>query len=59
MHSGSSNTKYTPYGDANNFFDQLIKSLRSRYQKNLETLMKRSNFISESVQLIYYKLKVS
>ena len=59
MHSGSSNTKYSLYGDANNVVDQLIKSLCSRYQKNLETLMKGSNFISESFQLMYYKLKVS
>ena len=55
MHSDSSNTKFTPYSDANDVIDNLFKSLRSRYQGKLETSMKRSDFTFDSVQLMYYK----
>ena len=41
MHSSSGNIKFTPYSDAN-VIDKLCKSLRSRYQENLETSMKGS-----------------
>ena len=54
MHSNNGNIKFTPYGDAN-VTDKLFKSLRSRYQENLETSMKGSDFIFDSVQLIYYE----
>ena len=50
-----SNTKFTPYSDPNDVIDKLLKSLRSRYQENLETSMKGSDFIFDSVQLLYYK----
>ena len=36
MHSSSGNLKFTPYSDANNVINKLFKSLRSRYQENLE-----------------------
>ena len=55
MHSSSSNIKFTPYSDANDFIDELFKSLHSRYQENLETSMRGSDFIFDSVQLMYYK----
>ena len=55
MHSNSGNIKFTPYSDANDIIEKLFKSLRSRYQENLETSMKGSDFIFDSVQLMYYK----
>ena len=33
----------------------IIVTLRSRYQGNLETLMRGSDFIFDSAQLVYYK----
>ena len=53
MHSNSCNIKFTPYSDANDVVENLFESLRSKYQDNLETLMKESNFIFDSVQLMY------
>ena len=55
MHSNSGNVKLAPYSDANDAIEKLFKSLHSRYQENLETSMKGSDFIFDSVQLIYYK----
>ena len=50
MHSSSDKKKFTRYCDAND-----VKSLRSKYQENLETSMKGSNFIFDSVHLMYCK----
>ena len=55
MHSNGGNIKFTPYSDANNVIEELFKSLRSKYQENLETSMKGSDFIFDSVQLTYHK----
>ena len=55
MHSSSGNIKFTPYGDADDVIDELFESLRSKYQLNLEISMRRSDFISNSVQLMYCK----
>ena len=55
MHSNSGNIKFTPYSDANYVIEKLFKSLRSKYEDNLETSMKGSGFIFDSVQLMYYK----
>ena len=55
MHSNSGNIKFTPYSDANDVIEKRFNSLRSRYQENLETSIKGSDFISDSLQLIYYK----
>ena len=55
MHSNSGEIKFTPYSDANDVIEKLLKSLRSSYQENLETSMKGSDFISDSVQLMYYE----
>ena len=55
MHSRSNNIKFTSYDDANEVFDELFESLRSRYQGNLETSLKGSGFIVDSVQLMYCK----
>ena len=55
MHSKSDNIKFTPYNDANEVVREILDSLRSNYQENLETSMRRSNFIFDSVQLMYFK----
>ena len=55
MHSMSDNIKFTSYNDANETVDELFESLRSRYQENLERSMRGSDFIFDSVQLMYYK----
>ena len=55
MHSNSGNIKFTSYSDANDVIEKRFNSLCSRYQENLETSIKGSDFISDSVQLIYYK----
>ena len=55
MHSRSNSIKFTSYIDANEIVDEFSKSLRSTYQRNSETSMRGSNFIFDSVQLMYYK----
>ena len=57
MHSRSDNIKFASYNDPNEVVDDVFESLRSRYQRNLETLMRGSDFIFDSVQLMYYKCK--
>ena len=39
----------------NEVVDKLFDSLRSRYQRDLETSMRGNNFIFDSVQLMYYR----
>ena len=55
MHSRSNNIKFTSYIDANEVVDKLFQSLLSRYQGNLETSMRGSEFMFDSVQLMHYK----
>ena len=55
MYSTSDNIKFTPYNDANEVVNKLFESLRSRYQDNLETSLRGSDFIFDSVQPTYYK----
>ena len=55
MHSRSGNIKLTSYNDADEVFDELFESLQLRYQRNLETSMRGSDFTFDSVQLMYYK----
>ena len=55
MHSTSENIKFAPYNDTNEVFNELFEPLRSKYQDNLETSIKISNFTFDSVQLMYYK----
>ena len=49
MHSNSNNIKFTTYNGANEVIDEIFESLRSRYQGNLETSMRRSDFIFDLV----------
>ena len=39
----------------NGVIEQIFESLLSRYQLGLETSMKGSNFIFDSVELLYHK----
>ena len=43
------------YDNVNDVVDGLFKSLRSRYQHDLETSITGSDFIFNSVQFLYYK----
>ena len=49
------NIKFTIYNDINEVTNELIELLRSKYQDNLETSMRGSDFIFHSVQLMHYK----
>ena len=53
MYSRSDNIRFTSYNDAKEIIDELLESLRSRYQGNLETSIRGSDFIFDSVQLTY------
>ena len=55
MYSTSNNIKFTSYNDETEVANEFFESLRSEYQDNLETSMRRSNFIFDSVPLINYK----
>ena len=43
------------YDNGNEVIKEIFESPLSRYQIGLETLMKRSDFIFDSIQLSYYK----
>ena len=49
------NIKFASDSEVNYVIEKLFKSLRSKYQDGLETSMKGSDFIFDSVQLMYYK----
>ena len=47
--------EFMPYDNVNDIVDQLFQSLLLRCQGNLETSMRGSDFIFDSVQLLHYK----
>ena len=49
----SDDIKFTSYSEVNEVVNELFKSLRSKYQGNLERSMKRSNFIFDSVEITH------
>ena len=55
MHSKSDNIEFMSYDNANEIVNKVFESLLSIYQIDLETSMRGSDFISSSVQLLYYK----
>ena len=55
MQSTTDNIKFTSYNDGNEVVNELFESLRSRYRGNLETLLRGSDFIFDTVQLMYDK----
>ena len=54
-HSNSNNNEFMSYDNVNEVVDELFESLHSRCQIGLETSMKGSNFIFDSVQLLHYE----
>ena len=54
MHSKGNSTEIKINDEADGVIKELSDSLKSRYQNNLE-LMKGSEFVSDYVQLLYYK----
>ena len=55
MHSKSDNIEFMPYDNVNEVINELFESLLSRYQIGLETSMRGSDFIFDSIQVLYYK----
>ena len=55
MHSKSNNKEFMAYANANDIVDERLDSLLSSYQISLVASMRGSNFIFDSVQLLYYK----
>ena len=55
MHSKSDSISFKHFSDVNEVINEHFESLCSRYQENLETSMRGSAFIFDSVQLMYYK----
>ena len=53
IYTRSNNTKFVSYNNANKVVDELFESLCSRCQSSLETSMKGSNFIFDSVEMMY------
>ena len=55
MHSKSDNIDFMSYDNANEVVNKVFESLLSTYEIGLETSMRGSDFIFDSVQLLYYK----
>ena len=54
-HSKCDNVKFMSYDNVSDIVDEIFKTLLSRYQDNLEPPMRESDFIFDSVQLLYDK----
>ena len=55
MHSKSDNAEFTTYDNANDVVGELFESLLSRYQIVSETSVRKSDFMFDFIQLLYYK----
>ena len=55
MYTTSDNVTFTSYTNVNDVVNELFESLLSRYQVNLETSMRESDFVFDSVQLMHFK----
>ena len=53
MNSKSNHIEFVHYDNAKEMVDQHFKSPLLRYLSNLETSMRESDFIFDSVQLLY------
>ena len=58
MYSKKENTEFVTYKNVNDVVDELFEWLITRYQDALEASMRESNFIFDSVQLLYYKCHI-
>ena len=54
-HSKSDNKEFKTYDYVTDIVDELSKTFLSRYQGNLETSIRGSDFIFNSVQVLYFK----
>ena len=54
MHSKNDNKKIMMNDETDEYIEELFKSLKNRYQNNLQ-LMKGSEFVFNYVNLLYYK----
>ena len=55
MHSTGDNIEFMPYDNGNEIVNELFESLLSRCLTGLETSMRRSDFVFDSLQLLDYK----
>ena len=55
MHSQSDNMEIMINDEVDEVIEESFESLRNRYQNNLETSMKGSEFVFDYVHLLYYK----
>ena len=57
MHTKSDNIKIIIGSERNDIIEELRKSLLQSYYNNLEESMKGSEFVCDSVDLLYYQLQ--
>ena len=56
IHSDSNHTEFIVlYDNVNEFLKEVLESLLSRYQIHLETPMRASDFIFDTVRLMHYR----
>ena len=56
MHTKSNNIKITMGNEIDEIIEELFESLLQKYQERLEESMKGSEFVFDSVDLLYYKV---
>ena len=57
MHTKSDNIEIMMSSETDEIIEELFKSLLQRYQEGLEESMKGSEFVRDSVDLLYYQLQ--
>ena len=55
MQSKSGSIEFISYNDTHEFVDEILKTIPSRYQENLKMKTGRSEYVFDSIQLLYYK----
>ena len=55
MYSKRNNIGFMSYDNANDIVDEFFKTIFSIYQEKLETPTRESDFIFNSVQILYHK----
>ena len=56
IHTKSDNIEIMMGSETDEIIEELFKSLLQRFQKGLEESMKKSDFVFDSVDLLYYKI---
>ena len=57
MQTKSDNVQIMMSSETDEIIEELLKSLLQKYQEGLEESMKGSDFIPDSVDLLYYQLR--